>query len=232
MRKARDAPVDANGSECCPDPKAEPKLYRYQTLIGLMLSSQTKDEVTMAAMLRLRKYGLTPEHIRETSEEKLQSIIKPVGFYRRKAKYIKDTTEIVINKYDGDIPGTIEELVRFPGVGPKMGYLVLKVAWNKVDGIAVDVHVHRIANRLQWVKAETPEKTREQLEAWMPKKYWWEVNLLLVGFGQQICKSKPKCDQCKLTKMCPYYAENNTDIEDLWYVCEKTQHDNNKEDTL
>ena len=159
----------------------------------------------MAAMLRLRKFGLTPEHIVQSTEEELQDLIKPVGFYKRKAGYLKRATEILMEKYDGDIPDTIEELVKLPGVGPKMGYLALKVAWNKTDGIGVDVHVHRICNRLQWVQSNTPEQTREQLEAWLPKKYWFDINLLLVGFGQQICASTPKCEKCKLTHLCPVY---------------------------
>ena len=164
----------------------------------------------MSAMLRLRKFGLTPEHIVQTSEEELQDLIKPVGFYKRKAGYLKRATEMLIEKYDGDIPDTIEELVKLPGVGPKMGYLALKVAWNKTDGIGVDVHVHRISNRLQWVHSDTPEQTREQLEAWLPKKYWFDINLLLVGFGQQICASNPKCDKCKLTGLCPVYNSSST----------------------
>ena len=159
----------------------------------------------MAAMLRLRKFGLTPEHICQSTEEELQDLIKPVGFYKRKAGYLKRATEMLMDKYNGDIPDTIEELVKLPGVGPKMGYLALKVAWNKTDGIGVDVHVHRICNRLQWVHSDTPEQTREQLEAWLPKKYWFDINLLLVGFGQQICASNPKCEKCKLTGLCPVY---------------------------
>ena len=140
-------------------------------------------------------------------------MIKPVGFYRRKATYIKKTTQILLDEYDGDIPDTIEKLVKLPGVGPKMGYLILKVAWNKVDGIGVDVHVHRISNRLQWVNTKTPEETRVALESWLPRELWHEINLLLVGFGQTICGSSPKCEQCKLHSICP--ASNCHDIEDL-----------------
>ena len=200
-------------------------------------------------MMKLREYGLTPKHIQETSDEKLGELICKVGFWSKKVKYIKKTTDILLEKYDGDIPDTIEELaeklgidaaglaaevakfngyaqtgveelVKLPGVGPKMGYLALKVAWNKIDGIGVDVHVHRICNRLQWVHTKTPEQTRVALEAWLPKKYWFEINLLLVGFGQQICKGSPKCGECKLCKICPSSKLNtDNDIEDLWIVC-------------
>ncbi|CBK19880.2 uncharacterized protein [Blastocystis hominis] len=186
-----------------------------------MLSSQTKDQTTHATMLKLREYGLTPKHIQETSDEKLGELICKVGFWTKKVKYIKKTTDILLEKYDGDIPDTIEELVKLPGVGPKMGYLALKVAWNKIDGIGVDVHVHRISNRLEWVHTNTPEQTRVALEAWLPKQYWFEINLLLVGFGQQICKGSPKCSECKLRNMCPSskYNVSSDDIEDLWNVC-------------
>lgn len=172
-------------------------------------------------MLKLREYGLTPKHIQETSDEKLGELICKVGFWTKKVKYIKKTTDILLEKYDGDIPDTIEELVKLPGVGPKMGYLALKVAWNKIDGIGVDVHVHRISNRLEWVHTNTPEQTRVALEAWLPKQYWFEINLLLVGFGQQICKGSPKCSDCKLRNMCPSskYNVSSDDIEDLWNVC-------------
>ena len=171
-------------------------------------------------MLKLREYGLTPKHIQETSDEKLGELIRKVGFWTKKVQYIKKTTDILLEKYDGDIPDMIEELVKLPGVGPKMGYLALKVAWNKIDGIGVDVHVHRICNRLEWVHTNSPEQTRVALEAWLPKQYWFEINLLLVGFGQQICKGSPKCSECKLRNMCPSSKYNvSSDIEDLWIVC-------------
>lgn len=124
---------------------------------------------------------------------------------------------MLLDEYEGDIPSTIEGLTKLPGVGPKMGYLALKIAWNKVDGIGVDVHVHRICNRLQWVSTKTPEETRVALESWLPKEYWFHINLLLVGFGQQICGSSPKCEQCKLKNNCP--ASECRDIEDLYHVC-------------
>ena len=171
---------------------------------------------------KLIEYGLTPKHIQETSVEDLKELIHKVGFYSRKAIYIKKTTDILLEKYGGDIPDTIEKLMELPGVGPKMGYLALKVAWNKVDGIGVDVHVHRICNRLHWVHTNTPEQTRVALEAWLPRSYWFEINLLLVGFGQQICKSSPRCEECKLKNICPSSKIREAeDIEDLSLVCNK-----------
>ena len=95
-----------------------------------------------------------------------------------------------------------------------MGYLTLKAAWNKLDGLGVDVHVHRISNRLEWVNTKTPEETRVALESWLPREYWDEFNLLLVGFGQQTCASSPKCEKCIMHACCPYYKTKG-DIEDL-----------------
>lgn len=128
-----------------------------------MLSSQTKDTVTSAAMIKLQKElpnGLNLESILNIDVESLDKMIKSVGFHSKKAIYIKKTAEILRDQYEGDIPDTIEGLTSLPGVGPKMGYLTLQVAWNKNVGIGVDVHVHRITNRLGWVRTKNPEETR------------------------------------------------------------------------
>ncbi|XP_030901281.2 endonuclease III-like protein 1 isoform X2 [Melopsittacus undulatus] len=125
---------------------------------------------------------------------------------QNKVKYIKQTTAILKQKYGGDIPRTVEELVQLPGVGPKMAYLAMNIAWDSVSGIAVDTHVHRISNRLKWVKKETkyPEETRVALEEWLPRDLWREINWLLVGFGQQTCLPvKPRCTECLNQDICP-----------------------------
>ncbi|XP_059718106.1 endonuclease III-like protein 1 isoform X2 [Haemorhous mexicanus] len=172
MRSSRDAPVDEMGVHRCYDSSAPPEVMRYQVLLALMLSSQTKDQVTSAAMLRLRRRGLTVDSVLQMDDESLGQIIYPVGFWRNKVKYIKQTTAILKQKYGGDIPSTVEELVQLPGVGPKMAHLAMHIAWDSVAGIAVDTHVHRISNRLQWVKKETknPEQTRVALEEWLPRQ--------------------------------------------------------------
>ncbi|XP_041892910.1 endonuclease III-like protein 1 isoform X2 [Corvus kubaryi] len=171
MRRSRDAPVDEMGVQKCYDSGAPPQVMRYQVLLALMLSSQTKDQVTSAAMLRLRQHGLTVDTVLQMDDETLGQIIYPVGFWRNKVKYIKQTTAILKQKYGGDIPSTVEELVQLPGVGPKMAHLAMHIAWDSVAGIAVDTHVHRISNRLKWVKKETkhPEETRVALEDWLPR---------------------------------------------------------------
>ncbi|XP_062913577.1 endonuclease III-like protein 1 [Mobula hypostoma] len=206
MRKDRSAPVDHMGAEQCFDRTAAPEVMRYQVLLSLMLSSQTKDQVTFAAMKQLREHGLTVENILRTDDKTLGELIHPVGFWRNKVRYIKQTTAILKEQYGGDIPNTVSELLRLPGVGPKMAHLAMKLAWNVVSGICVDTHVHRITNRLQWLQKETrtPEETRLALEDWMPRDLWSETNWLLVGFGQQICLPvNPRCSGCLNRDICP-----------------------------
>ncbi|XP_058705781.1 endonuclease III-like protein 1 isoform X4 [Poecile atricapillus] len=135
MRSSRDAPVDEMGVHKCYDISAPPQVMRYQVLLALMLSSQTKDQVTSAAMLRLRQRGLTVDSVLQMDDESLGQIIYPVGFWRNKVKYIKQTTAILKQKYGGDIPSTVEELVQLPGVGPKMAHLAMHIAWDSVAGI-------------------------------------------------------------------------------------------------
>ncbi|KHJ77112.1 base excision DNA repair protein, HhH-GPD family [Oesophagostomum dentatum] len=169
-----------------------------------MLSSQTKDEVTSAAMMRLRKHGCNVDAMLAIPTSDLEKLLCPVGFYKRKAVYIQKTAAILKEKYDGDVPDSIEGLCSLPGVGPKMAHLVMQIAYNKIDGIAVDTHVHRIVNRLGWMKTNTPEKTREKLQEMLPRSYWSTINPLLVGFGQQTCLPiKPKCDICLCRDICP-----------------------------
>ncbi|KAJ3362176.1 DNA N-glycosylase and apurinic/apyrimidinic (AP) lyase [Allomyces arbusculus] len=183
-RATHPAPVDTVGCERLADENAAPRHFRFQTLVALMLSSQTKDEVTAAAMANLRAKGLTPEAVVTWEDVDLNAAIAKVGFHRRKTQYIKQTAAILLDEYGGDIPNTIEGLVALPGVGPKMGFLTLQCAWGINSGIGVDVHVHRIANRLGWVKTSQPEQTRVALESWLPKDKWRAINPLLVGFGQ------------------------------------------------
>ncbi|XP_046490814.1 endonuclease III-like protein 1 [Neodiprion pinetum] len=213
MRKNHTAPVDSMGCHMCSDPNANPSDARFQVLVALMLSSQTKDEVTHAAMKKLKSHGCTPGNIKITSKETLGQLIYPVGFWRRKAEYIKKTTDILLQQYGGDIPKTVEGLCKLPGVGPKMAHLCMQVAWGEASGIGVDTHVHRISNRLGWVRkpTKTPEQTRVQLQSWLPKEKWVEVNYILVGFGQEICLPvRPKCSDCLNVNICPYGADFKT----------------------
>lgn len=194
LRADRSAPVDTDGSEALPERQHGPKTYRFQVLVALMLSSQTKDAVVGESMRRLQQHGLTVENIHhQTSHEKLNELIRKVGFHNNKTKYIKQSVEILLDKYAGDIPPTAAEMIELlPGVGPKMAFIVENVAWNKTTGIGVDTHMHRMYNQLKWVKSNNPEQTRKQLEAWLPNEYWSSVNLLWVGFGQEVQQQKAK----------------------------------------
>ncbi|XP_077980509.1 endonuclease III-like protein 1 [Glandiceps talaboti] len=206
MRKNLDAPVDTMGCERLADKEAVPQVYRYQVLLSLMLSSQTKDQVTAAAMEKLKAHGCTISNILKTEDKKLGELIYPVGFWKRKVEYIKKTSVILQDKYNDDIPGTLKELCQLPGVGPKMAHLCMTIAWESLSGIGVDTHVHRISNRLGWVKKTTtqPEDTRKALEEWLPREHWKEINWLLVGFGQQTCLPvSPKCQDCMNKDICP-----------------------------
>ncbi|KAI3388919.1 hypothetical protein SNEBB_006745 [Seison nebaliae] len=213
MRKERNAPVDVMGCERLSD-NPDPKLRRFHCLVSLMLSSQTKDEVTAGAMTRLTDLGLTPENMRKQTKAKLMEVIKPVGFHSKKSEYLLRISHILLEKYEGDIPNTVKDLCSLPGIGPKMAYICMHVAWEKNLGIGVDVHVHRISERLGWSKkSKNPEIIRRQLESWLPKDKWNETNKLLVGFGQQICKAKnPLCDRCAVKEDCIDYQKRNKNV--------------------
>lgn len=204
MRAAHPAPVDTMGCMQLASRTAPPPVARFQTLVALMLSSQTKDAVTAAAMERLHRLPLTVETILGTSEERLAELICPVGFYRKKAANIKKVAALISEREGKDIPQSLEGLLELPGVGPKMAYLVMQAAWGENVGIGVDVHVHRITNRLGWVHTKEPEETRASLQEWLPRELWTEINPLLVGFGQTICLPlRPRCRDCLLRDLCP-----------------------------
>ncbi|KAG2332864.1 hypothetical protein Bca52824_004044 [Brassica carinata] len=211
MRSSGDAPVDSMGCD-----KAgsflPPSERRFAVLLGSLLSSQTKDQVNNAAIHRLHQKGLlTPEAIERADESTIRELIYPVGFYARKATYMKKIAKICLEKYSGDIPSSLDDLLALPGIGPKMAHLILHIAWNDVQGICVDTHVHRICNRLGWVsrpgtkqKTSSPEETRVALQQWLPKEEWVAINPLLVGFGQTICTPlRPRCEACSVAKLCP-----------------------------
>lgn len=219
MRAMKLAPVDTMGCERLPEAVSSiisPQVHRYQLLIALMLSAQTKDEVNAQAMASLRQGiegGLTIDGISKTSENDLDKMIFKVGFHRRKANYIKRATQILHNEYSDDIPTNITDIMKLPGVGPKMAHLLMHRAWDKIEGIGVDVHVDRLACMWGWAGknkvAGNPEKTRMALEQWLPREYWVDINPMLVGFGQTICLPRGrKCDECSLapTRLC-----NNVD---------------------
>ncbi|VDQ02912.1 unnamed protein product [Trichobilharzia regenti] len=181
MRESRDAPVDTMGCERLANESEDPKTFRLQVLISLMLSSQTKDQVTAAAMERLKSRGCTLTNLINMKTEELQGLIYPVGFHKTKAVNIKKTY----------IPRNVKELCTLPGVGPKMAHLAMQCAWKEVTGIGVDTHVHRIVNRLRWTKkpTKTPEETRIMLEEWLPREKVGNMGVLDRRFVLVWCSS-------------------------------------------
>jgi len=176
------------------------KTSRFQTLIALMLSSQTKDAMVGQAMGNLRDTsdgsgGLTVASILDMDPKVLNKKIYSVGFRNNKTKYIKEAAQILHDQYNDDVPPTAAEMIRdLPGVGPKMAYIIENICWDKQTGIGVDTHMQRLFPKLEWVSPDTknPEQTRKQLESWLPQELWGEVNLLWVGFGQEVQQEKPK----------------------------------------
>ncbi len=170
----------------------------FDILISTILSLRTKDETTAKATQKLLAEANNPYDMLKLSVKKIEKLIYPVGFYRTKAKNIKKICKILIEKYNGKVPDTIEELVKLPGVGRKTANLVIIKGYGKY-GICVDTHVHRISNRWGYVSTKTPEETEMELRKKLPKQYWEEYNDLLVAFGQTLCKPiGPKCDVCPL----------------------------------
>jgi len=170
----------------------------YKVLISTLLSLRTKDEVTAKASYRLFEYADTPEKMVKLSEEEIQKLIFPVGFYKTKAKTIIETSQILINKFNSKVPDSLDELLNFKGVGRKTANLVLSLGYGQ-DTICVDTHVHRISNRWGAVSTKTPEETEFALMEKIPKKYWSEINDLMVAFGQTVCRPVgPKCAECKV----------------------------------
>jgi len=161
----------------------------YKTLISTLLSSRTKDEVTLDASNRLFKKAPKLEKLGQLEIRSIQKLIYPVGFYKIKAKHIKKLAKIVIAEFDGRIPNTRTDLMRLPGVGRKTANLVLTRTFSK-PAIAVDTHVHKISNLLGWVKTKTPEQTEKELTKILPKKYWRNINRLFVGVGRQFTTKK------------------------------------------
>ncbi|KAJ6257939.1 LOW QUALITY PROTEIN: hypothetical protein Dda_7729 [Drechslerella dactyloides] len=203
MRLRIPAPVDTVGCARLAQIDVSPKVKRFQHLIALMMSSQTKDQVTGDAMRRLQTElpgGLTLESILAVPPARLNQLIGQVGFHNRKTEYIKKAAVVLRDKFNGDIPETVEDMMSLDGVGPKMSYLLEQCAWNRATGIGVDVHVHRIANLFKWVpQSSEPETTRIYLQSWLPKELWTEINWLLVGFGQSVCLPRGRrCDICTL----------------------------------
>ena len=174
----------------------------YLVLIACILSLRTNDRTTYPATLRMLELAKTPKAMKNVKVEDLAKAIYPVGFYANKAKQIIELSRQIDEELDGKVPDTIEELVKFNGVGRKTANLVLSQGFNK-PAICVDVHVHRIFNRLGYVCTKNPEETEFALREKLPQKYWIDINTLMVTHGQNICKpTKPKCSECPIANYC------------------------------
>lgn len=175
----------------------------FRVLVSTVLSQRTRDENTHIASERLFSKYDKPEQMAKVSNSEMEKLIKSAGFYREKAKKIKALSKIIIEDYGGKTPDNIDDLLKLPGVGRKTANCVLVYAYQK-PAIPVDVHVHRISNRLGLVKTRNPEETEQELMKKIPKKHWIEINHSMVRFGQRICMPIiPKCSECPLSEVCP-----------------------------
>lgn len=174
----------------------------YRILISCILSLRTKDKTTTEAGNRLFASAPNPKEMLKLPLARLQKLIYPVGFYRNKAKAILEISRKLLKDYSGKVPNKLEELLKFKGVGRKTANLVLGLGFN-TPAICVDTHVHRISNRLGWIKTKTPEATEEELKKIVPRNYWIKLNTVFVSFGQNICAPvSPFCSMCLVYKYC------------------------------
>ena len=182
----------------------------FQLLIAVMLSAQCTDERVNKTTPKLFEEYSTPEDILNMDLKRLETIIYPCGFYKNKAKNIKEMAKIIIEKYDGSVPESMEELTKLPGIGRKSANVVMLEAFNNPQGIAIDTHAKRIANRVGLSKQSDPLKIEQDILKLIPKEYYKDVNHLLVWHGRKICDSrKPKCPECPIKQYCVSYRENS-----------------------
>ena len=176
----------------------------FQMLVMTLLSARTKDSTTIPLVKKMFARFKCPEDFLKVSDDHLERLLYGIGFYKVKTKNIKKLSQLIINKYNNKVPDKLEELTSLPGVGRKTANCVLAYVFKK-PAIAVDIHVHRIANRLGWVTTKTPEESEFALMKIVPKEHWIDVNKLLVGHGQTICKPiNPSCQNCSVSEYCDY----------------------------
>ena len=174
----------------------------WAVLVSTIISLRTKDEVTLVSSRRLLEKAETPAELFALKQEKIEKLIYPAGFYRNKAASLKKIAQILLEKYNSNVPSTMEELLALPGVGRKTANLVLTEAFD-LDGVCVDIHVHRISNRCGWLSSKDPEETESILREILPKKYWKKINYYLVLYGQMLCRPvSPFCSGCIIVKWC------------------------------
>ena len=175
----------------------------FQILISALLSARTQDATTLAASTRLFAKAPTAAALAKLRVSQIQKLIYPVSFYRNKAVFVRDAARIIVEKFGGRVPSTLAELITLPGVGRKTANLVMILAFKSGENICVDIHVHRIANRLGWVRTRTPEETEQALYKTLDRQWWPIVNLYLVTWGQNMCRPVyPRCSDCAIVTSC------------------------------
>lgn len=181
----------------------------FQMLVSVVLSAQCTDErVNKTTPSIFSKYS-TPQDFADMDIELLEELIHPCGFYKTKAKNLKRTAQILVEKYDGIVPNNMEDLMSLPGVGRKSANVIMLEAFDLPQGIAVDTHCKRIANRLGFSSESDPAKIEQDLLKVIPKEYYKDVNHIFIWHGRNVCTSqKPKCDSCKLQQYCKYNKSN------------------------
>jgi len=176
----------------------------FQILIATILSARTQDATTHAASTRLFRRARTPRTMAKLRVKEIEKLIYPVSFYRNKARHVRACCQMLLDRFGGRVPSTLEELVMLPGVGRKTANLVMILGFKSLRNICVDTHVHRISNRLGYVRTRTPDETETALRAKLPRRYWIGYNDLLVTFGPNVCAPvSPKCSTCPVRPLCP-----------------------------
>ena len=175
----------------------------FHILISTLLSARTQDATTLAASTRLFAKAPTPQAVAKLTTRQIETLIYPVSFYRNKAVFVKETAKILLSTYGGTVPRSLEELITLPGVGRKTANLVMILAFKGKENICVDIHVHRISNRLGWVRTRKPDETEQALYTLLAKRWWPLINLYLVTWGQNTCRPVyPRCDDCAIARDC------------------------------
>jgi endonuclease-3 len=175
----------------------------FHVLIATLLSARTQDATTLAASTRLFKAARTPRTMAKLTPRQIEKLIYPVSFYRHKARHVIATCRILMDRYKGRVPSTMEELLTLPGVGRKTANLVLILGFKSCENICVDTHVHRISNRLGWVRTKTPDETEKALYEATEARWWPYINLYLVTWGQNVCRPVyPRCATCVIRRYC------------------------------
>ena len=181
----------------------------FKILIGTILSSRTRDENTIKVVKTLFKRFRNAKELAEGNIEEVKQIIHSIGFYNVKAKRIIEVSQLIVKRFDGKVPNSIEKLLELPGVGRKTANCVLVYGFN-IPAIPVDIHVHRISNRIGLVNTKTPEKTEIELSSIIDRRYWLKLNNTFVMYGQNVCLPvTPNCKLCKLKKICKFYHSTN-----------------------